>query len=83
MAYTHGSDHARNVAFALAASLQSPVAPDLETQIAKAAKATFPVTAKDLMPALEGAKLGQQLKALKERWIASNFTLSREELLSE
>ena len=40
-----------------------------------------PVTAQDLMPALQGEALGARLKALEARWLASDLTLTREELL--
>ena len=42
----------------------------------------FPVSAKDLMPALEGAALGTRLAELESRWIKSGFSLSRDELLA-
>jgi poly(A) polymerase/tRNA nucleotidyltransferase (CCA-adding enzyme) len=43
----------------------------------------FPVTGKDLVRAgLEpGPEVGETLKALEERWVASGFTLGRDELL--
>ena len=33
------------------------------------------------MPALNGPELGAKLKELETRWIASNFTLTRAQLL--
>ncbi len=44
----------------------------------------FPVKGQDLIACgmAPGARLGQTLEALEDRWIASDFTLSREELLS-
>ena len=33
------------------------------------------------MPALQGEALGARLKALESRWLASNLSLSREDLL--
>ncbi len=42
----------------------------------------FPVTAKDLMPKLKGKKLGDELKRLETQWIKSDFTLSKNQLLS-
>ena len=52
----------------------------LET-IKISATAVFPVSAKDLMPKFQGPALGAELKALEDRWIASRFTLSAQELL--
>jgi len=83
MAYRNGAEHARTVAYVLAASMQQPIADDLEIEITKAASAIFPISAADLMPDLQGAALGQRLADLKTRWIASGFTLSRAELLDE
>ena len=45
------------------------------------AAAVFPVRPADLMPALSGPALGARLRALEARWIASGFTLRREDLL--
>ena len=46
------------------------------------AAAVLPVKAADLMPDLLGPELGAKLKQIEARWIASNFTLTRDELLS-
>lgn len=46
------------------------------------ASAEFPVRAADLMPARSGAALGDALTRLEQVWIGSEFTLSREALLS-
>lgn len=53
------------------------------SELTKGATAEFPVTAKDLMPALEGRALGEKLRELETRWIESGFTLSKESLLSK
>ncbi|WP_299305264.1 CCA tRNA nucleotidyltransferase [uncultured Litoreibacter sp.] len=81
LAYRFGSGHARNVALVRAASLQRPVDPDLEDEIARGAAAEFPIKAADLMPAFQGADLGEKLRQLKQEWIASDFTSSRAALL--
>jgi poly(A) polymerase len=39
------------------------------------------VKARDLMPELQGPALGARLKELEDRWIASGFRLTRDELL--
>jgi poly(A) polymerase len=41
-----------------------------------------PVTAADLMPALQGPALGARLAELTDRWLASDLRLTREDLLS-
>jgi poly(A) polymerase len=42
----------------------------------------FPVRAADLMPRLQGPALGAALKRIEARWIASGFSLGRDQLLS-
>lgn len=64
-----------------AALLEQPLSPDLESDIARGAAAVFPVRARDLLPDLKGAELGQVLKQLEAEWIASGFCRSRAELL--
>jgi tRNA nucleotidyltransferase/poly(A) polymerase len=46
---------------------------------------TFPVTGKDLVATglPPGPDVGERLRQLEERWIASGFALSREELLAQ
>lgn len=44
---------------------------------------TFPLTGDDLIAKgfIRGPKLGEELKSLRERWIASDYSLTKEELL--
>jgi poly(A) polymerase len=76
-----GVDLACDAILARAASLGAAAPSDWRAEVARGAAATFPVTAADLMPALEGAALGDRLKALQARWLASGLTASREDLL--
>ena len=64
-----------------AASLGQEVAPKTAQLVRDAAAKTFPLTAADLMPALQGAALGNALKPAEARWIASDFTLTKADLL--
>ncbi len=57
------------------------VPPDLDDTLARAAAATFPLRAADLMPALSGPALGAALKKAEAAWIASGFALGRDELM--
>lgn len=81
LAYRHGLDTARDAALIRAASLQAPLAPETLASLHAAAEKVFPLTADDLMPALEGPALGKALKEAEARWIASGFTLTKAELL--
>ena len=56
---------------------------NLLNQINSLTTKKFPITAKDLMPEISGKKLGEALRSLEDRWIKSNFTLSKKELLAE
>jgi poly(A) polymerase len=75
--------HARAVDALLlhAAVLEQPLKPGSLQDARRGADARFPITAADLMPALQGAVLGARLKDLEARWLASDLTLGREELL--
>ena len=56
---------------------------NLLNQINSLATKKFPITAKDLMPEINGKKLGEALRSLEDRWIKSNFTLRKKDLLAE
>jgi poly(A) polymerase len=81
LAYRHGADTARDVLALRAALLEQPAPPGAATDIDAGARARFPVRAADL-PLLSGPPLGERLNELERRWIASGFTLSREQLLA-
>ena len=66
---------------ARAAVLESNPSPGWQSHVHRGAAALFPVTAADLMPALQGEALGLKLKQLEQAWLASDLTLSREDLL--
>ncbi|WP_309666422.1 CCA tRNA nucleotidyltransferase [Tabrizicola sp.] len=64
-----------------AASLGMGLIDGWRREIERGVVAQFPVTADDLMPALQGANLGQRLRVLEERWLRSDLRLTRGELL--
>lgn len=64
-----------------AAVLGIGLQPQAMRDVERGAAATFPITAGDLMPALQGEALGARLKELEGRWLASDLTLTREALL--
>jgi poly(A) polymerase len=49
--------------------------------VRRGAAQSFPVKARDLMPAYSGPALGARLAELERRWIASDFSLSRADLI--
>jgi len=82
LGYRLGEAQARDVLLLRAALLEQPLNVNLETDIASGAAATFPLSARDLMPEITGKALGEMLKRLETDWIASGFTLTREALLA-
>lgn len=76
-----GADLATDTVLARAALLESPLPPGWQPDIARGAQAIFPVTATDLMPALQGPALGRHLHHLQDRWLASDLTLTRADLI--
>jgi poly(A) polymerase len=82
LGYRHGQATATDIVLVRAALMQSPPPHNWQADIARGASATFPVSAADLMPGLQGAALGARLTALEDRWIASGFTLGRDDLLA-
>lgn len=81
VAYRHGWELGQTTVLIRAALAEHlPDSAVLET-VSNAAKAIFPVQARDLMPGYQGPALGKKLKELEQRWINSGFTLTAEELL--
>jgi poly(A) polymerase len=76
-----GADLGADAILARAASFGTPPRQGWKTDVARGSTATFPVTAADLMPTLQGQALGARLKAMEANWLASNLTLSRDDLL--
>lgn len=82
IAFEEGADIAQSAYLIRCAIAEAePESGYLET-LAEAAAQKFPVTAADLMPAFQGAALGARLADLKSEWIASGFTMTKEQLLS-
>ena len=81
LAFLKGFDVARDVALARAAMFETPLAAGWQAEIKAASKAKFPVVATDLPPSLQGAAIGEALKKLQSLWIASDFHMTRGDLL--
>lgn len=76
-----GQALATDAILARAASFGTPPPHDWQTKVHRGTQARFPVTAADLMPTLQGEALGARLKHLEARWLASDLTLTRDDLL--
>ncbi|AHD02605.1 CCA tRNA nucleotidyltransferase [Leisingera methylohalidivorans] len=81
LGYRIGAEQALDAMLLRTAMLEQPVSPTLETDIALGAGMVFPVKARDLLPDLKGPALGSALKKMETEWVASGFSLSREQLL--
>jgi poly(A) polymerase len=82
LGYREGFDTARDVLLLRVALLETPLA-QAELDASKAADGLqLPVKPADLMQiGLQGPALGDRLREIEARWIASGFTLTRAELL--
>jgi poly(A) polymerase len=81
LGYRHGAEDGRAVLLLRAVLLEMPWRARDTEDLARGAKARFPVTAADLMPTYTGPALGARLRELEQAWIASGFTLTRDDLL--
>jgi poly(A) polymerase len=80
LAFEYGRKVAVSSALALAALTETTPPVDLEDQVETGLAAEFPIQAKDLEH-LQGKELGDALRSLRERWIASDFKLDKQGLL--
>lgn len=81
LGYLHGHEVAKDILLLRAALLEQPLNDTDATQADRGARAVFPIKSADLQPAFSGAALGAELRRLEARWIASDFTLGRADLL--
>ena len=72
---------AQHAILARAALIGAPPPEGWEAEVARGQAAVFPVSAADLMPALQGPALGARLKALETLWAQSNLHATRDNLL--
>jgi poly(A) polymerase len=81
LGFTLGAPLAADALLARAATLGTHPPTDWKSQAHRGAEARFPISAIDLMPALQGEALGARMKELQIRWLGSDLTLTREDLL--
>ncbi|CUK13591.1 CCA-adding enzyme [Ruegeria denitrificans] len=82
LGFRYGEEGGLHETLLRCAILEQPWTETLRTDLHKGAEADFPIKATDLIPDFTGPALGKKLAELETRWIASGFTLTREELLS-
>jgi hypothetical protein len=82
LGYRLGAEDALAVIALRAALTESPLPAHAAESVALGAGRTMPLRAADLMPRWRGAALGDRLRQLEDSWIASGFTLTRDQLLA-
>ena len=81
LGYHHGAEVATSILLLRAAVFEMPLMPDGVIAVQKGAEAKFPIRPADLIDRFQGAALGRTLKQLESRWITSDFSLTKPELL--
>ncbi|MES2970588.1 MAG: CCA tRNA nucleotidyltransferase [Pseudomonadota bacterium] len=81
LAHLLGANLAEDVVLCRAVLLEHPLPGSWTQDIARGGATPFPITAADL-PHLSGPPLGAQLRALRQRWLKSDLTLTRDQLLA-
>ena len=76
-----GERAATDAVLARAAVLEAQLFEGWSHEIHRGQSATFPVSASDLMPGLQGPALGERLRFLEQLWLQSDLQLTKEELL--
>ena len=82
LGYRLGPDEARDVILLRATLLETPLDLADFDRVQRGAMAKFPIKAADLMPAYQGVELGAKLAELESNWVASDFTLTKEQLIA-
>lgn len=81
LGYRYGPDIAQDVLLLRAVLLEMPLDPEAMRAAEVGSSQKCPVKPRDLMPAYSGAALGEKLREVEDKWIASGFTLSKTDLL--
>ena len=81
LGWSLGVTPAEDVMLCRAAVLETALPKNWHAEVQRGAQSTFPVTAADLMPALQGPNLGVRLKALQTIWLRSDLTMTKAALL--
>jgi len=81
LGWTLGEIPAQDVMLCRAALLQTALPQNWHAEVRRGAQSSFPVTAADLMPTLQGPDLGLRLKALLAAWLTSDLSLGKDALL--
>jgi poly(A) polymerase len=82
LGFVLGGDLATDVMLARDAVMEQPLPQAWEADIARGVAAEFPLRSADLIDRFQGPALGAALNAARIRWLASDLTLTRAQLLA-
>ena len=82
LGWKHGRAGATDTVLCRAALFEAPLPRNWQSEILRGVTSTLPVTAADLMPALQGPALGKKLHEIQARWLASDLYLRKSDLLA-
>ncbi|MCA1774604.1 MAG: CCA tRNA nucleotidyltransferase [Loktanella sp.] len=82
LGYRFGADTARDRLLVLSAVLGQTLPPDDIAAAKHGAAQIFPLKAADLMDRYQGPALGKALNEAENRWLESDFTLTKDDLLA-
>ena len=77
-----GETDALDTVLCRSALLETALPSQWQAEITRGVNSTLPVTADDLMPALQGPALGKKLREIEARWLASDLYLRKSDLLA-
>jgi poly(A) polymerase len=82
LGWTLGVVPAVDVILCRGAMFESDLPVNWHAEVQRGAQSVFPVSAVDLMPDFTGPPLGEKLRELQTRWLASDLRLTKGDLLS-
>ncbi|WP_425040102.1 CCA tRNA nucleotidyltransferase [Primorskyibacter sp. S187A] len=81
LGYRYGVEPSLQILCLRSAALETPLPALARQDVERGAEAVFPIKAADLMQDYSGPALGEALRRLERQWIASDFKMTREDLL--
>ena len=81
LGFFRGRDQARDVLLMRWAMAGAPLDPGALDMVDYAARQTLPVSARDLLARYQGPAIGHRLATLADAFVASGFTMGRDDLL--
>ncbi len=80
--FLYGQVAAQDACLVRAAFMETAPPHGWQAAIQRGSEARFPISAIDLMPDWQGPALGARLRAMQDRWLQSDLTLTKAQLLA-